>query len=123
MNMQKIYSVFKCHIPSINGGELPEKFEDLPESDQHDIRDLYRAFILHWVDNEFKAALHDDERVQEAARMLVLAFKAKQDTAIESLKMCIGTFVLRASDHPCVEEGKKMAAEIRKTFEKLLRNG
>ena len=79
------------------------------------------AFIA--LGHEFKAALHDDERVQEAARMLVLAFKAKQDSAIESLKMCIGTFVLRASDHPCVEEGNKMAAEIRKTIEELLKNG
>jgi len=104
-DMQAIYSVFKCHIPSIRGVELPEKFEDLSESDQHDIRDLYRQFILHWVDHEFKAALSDDDRVYQAASTLVYGFKTQKYGTIESLRMAIGTFVLNASDHPAVGEG------------------
>jgi hypothetical protein len=123
MNTELVYGIFKRYVSDGSGSELPEKFEDLPERDRQNIEGLYKEFILAWVDNEFKAALKDEERVQDAARMLVLAFKSKQDTAIESLRMCICTFVLCASDHPCVEEGRKMAAEIRKTFEELLKRG
>jgi len=119
MNTELVYGIFKRYVSDGSGSELPEKFEDLPERDRQNIECLYKEFILAWVDNEFKTALEGEEGVNEAARVLILS---KQDPAIESLRMCIGTFVLRASDHPCVEEGKKMAAEIRKTFEELLKS-
>lgn len=127
MNTELVYGILKRYVSDGSGSELPEKFEDLPERDRQNIECLYKEFILAWVDNEFKTALEDEEGVNEAARVLILSFKSKsfkskQDPAIESLRMCIGAFVLRASDHPCVEEGKKMAAEIRKTFEELLKS-
>lgn len=100
MNTEVVYGIFKRYVSDGEGSELPEKFEDLPERDRQNIEGLYREFILAWVDNEFKAALHDEDKVNDAARVLVLAFNPRQDTAIESLRMCIGTFVLRASGSP-----------------------
>lgn len=117
MNTEVVYGIFRRFVSNDEGDELPDKFEDLPERDRQNIESLYREFIPALVDNEFKDSLLDDGRLDDAARILVLAFKTKHDNAIESLRMCIGAFVLSASDHPCVEQGRKMAEEIIKTLE------
>lgn len=117
------YQIFKKYVSDGSGAELPEKFEDLPDRDKENIQSLYREFILHWVDHEFKAALSDDDRVKRAATTLVYAFKTQKDGAVESLRMAIGTFVLNVSDHPAVGEGKKLADKIIKTLKEVLGDG
>ena len=119
--MNTVYEIFKKYVSDGSGAELPEKFEDLPDRDKENIQALYGEFILHWVDHEFMAALSDDDRVHLAASTLVYGFKTQKGGAIESLRMAIGTFVLDASGHPAVGEGKKSADKIIETLKEALK--
>ena len=106
MNTEVVYGIFKRYVSDGQGSELPEKFEDLPERDQQNITALYKEFVLAWVDNEFKAALCDQDRMTTSARVLILAFKAKKDNAINALKFSIADFVMQLVEHPCIEEAR-----------------
>lgn len=120
--METVYKIFKKYVSDGSGAELPEKFEDLPERDRENIQALYKEFIIHWVDHDFKSALEDDELVKKAASTLVHAFKTQGDNAIESLRVTIGYFVLAVSEHPAVDEGKKLAEKIMEALKEVFKD-
>lgn len=117
MNTEVVYGVFKRYVSDGEGSELPEKFEDLPERDRQNIEALYREFVLAWVDNEFKAALRDQDRMTTSARVLILAFKVKKDSGVDALRMSIADFVMQLVEHPCIEEARVLMDMLKEAAE------
>jgi len=113
MNTELVYGIFKRYVSDGSGSELPEKFEDLPERDRQNIEGLYKEFILAWVDNEFKAALHDEGRVNAAARVLIMAFKVQNLGGVEPLRFSMADFVMQLVNHPCIEEARQMIEKVK----------
>lgn len=122
MNTEVVYGIFKRYVSDSSGSELPEKFEDLPERDRQNIEGLYREFILAWVDNEFKAALHDEDKVNAAARMLIMAFKVKKLEAVEALRFSMADFVMKLVNHPYISESRELMEKVRAAVEEVMKD-
>lgn len=120
MNTEVVYGIFKRYVSDGEGSELPEKFEDLPERDRQNIEALYREFIIAWVDNEFKAALLDEGRMNAAARTLIRAFKVQNLGGVGSLRFSMADFVMQMVNHPCIEEARQMMEKVKAAVQEAM---
>jgi hypothetical protein len=50
--------------------------------------------LRHWLDNDFKAAVNDDVRVEQKAAWMLKVGHEKGDSAIECTRKAVASFVI-----------------------------
>ena len=78
---------------NFRGDPMPQ-FNELSEAIQCAWDAACEGALRHWLDNDFKAAVNDDDRVaQNAASMLVVGHE-RGDSAIKCMLIAIASFVV-----------------------------
>jgi len=113
MTSEHYHDIMKRYMFHPDGGPWPEPME---EDMKRNFDLLYKEIVLHWVDNEFKQAATEDERVQAAANALAVSSDAGGST-MDNVKTLIRYFVLELTRQHRQDVVDAYYEEVKSTLE------
>lgn len=78
---------------NFRGDPMPQ-FNELPEAIQRAWDGACEGALRHWLDNDFKAAVNDDVRVEQKAAWMLKVGHERGDSAIECTRKAVASFVI-----------------------------